>query len=48
MSGPLWPSTSPMVQEPAGEEEGLGGTDGGGADVAVQDRLFKVLILTTS
>ena len=30
-------------KEPAGEGEGLGGTDGCGADVAVQDRLLLIL-----
>ena len=31
------------VEEPAGEEDSLRGTDGGGADVAVQDRLLLIL-----
>ena len=31
------------MKEPADEEKGLGGTDGGGADVAVQDRLPLVI-----
>ena len=47
MSGPLcmaFDISYGAVEEPAGEEDGFGGADGGGVDMAVQDWLLLILM----